>query len=451
MQSETVTFLKLRTGRRAFSAGNDDTPFIRIDRYYDMFLVTMIACWLSVCAGCDRSLDSAPAPSASQPALGASVYQDRSIRVLLLDEIFVAEVDVPDDCDLMDPDSGERLVESVPHSTMTVTFGEASIRFPRLHISAPLSVVDLVPRGEDPVGLRLDDEVRYFRGRLRFLCRPDNVGAVINVVDIEDYLAAVVSAELDRRFHQETFRAQAIVARTYAWYHIQTASDKQPWDVTAKESSQVYPGLARLKKVPQAAGAVHDTRGLVCTWDSPEGQRIFCTYYSSVCGGWTQSAEAIRKNAMIPPLRGNVRCKYCDDAPNFYWGPVEISKTEVTKLLRERYANFEAMGMIDRIEVTQATPAGRPVRLTLSDAEGQSLELEAENFRLALDPTGRTIRSTFFELVDQSGQIVFQSGRGFGHGVGLCQYGAEGLARRGVKANSILRFYYPGMKLRRAY
>lgn len=411
----------------------------------------IIACCVSLGVGCGRSPSSAPSTSTSQPALGTSSLQDRSIRVLLLDQIFVAEVDVPDGCVLVDPVGGKKIIEDMVGSTMTVTFGEETIRFGRLHLSVPLPAVDLVPIGGRPIGLRLNDEVRYYRGRLRLLSQAANIGAVVNVVDIEDYLAAVVSAELDRRFHEETFRAQAIVARTYAWYRKQTAGDNKPWHVTATESSQVYPGLARLKKVPQAGRAVDETRGLVCTWDSLEGQRIFCTYYSSVCGGWTQSVEAIRKGTLIAPLAGNVRCKYCGDAPNDRWGPIAISKADLTQLLRERYASFETIEKIDRIEVTQSTPAGRPIRLKLSDAEGHNLELESENFRLALDPSGRTICSTFFELLDKGEQIVFQAGRGFGHGVGLCQYGAEGLARRGVKANAILRFYYPGMKLRRAY
>jgi len=314
-----------------------------------------------------------------------------------------------------------------------------------------LSVVDLVPCGDRPVGLRLDGEVRHFRGRLRFVCRSDETGSVVNVVDIEDYLVAVVAAELDRRFHREAFRVQAVVARTYAWYQKRTLGVKREWDVTATESSQVYPGLARVKQVPQAARAVHDTRGLVCTWDSPEGERIFCTFYSSTCGGWTQSVGAIRHNAVIPPLAGNVRCEYCRNAPDYHWGPVRINKDDVTRHLRDRYPRFEEMDTLDRIEVKETTPAGRPVRFTLIDAGGQKIELEAENLRLTLDPTGRKIRSTFFELLDEDNQIVLQAGRGFGHGVGLCQYGAEGLARQGFKAGEILRFYYPGSKLHRAY
>ena len=415
-----------------------------------MYLPAALACWVSICTGCGRTPESVPEPITSQPESVAPSPKDRSIRVLLLDDVRESEAVVQGSYDLADPASSQRLVESVAASPLTVVFGEGRIRFPQLHLTVPLTVVDLVPCGDRLVGLRLDGKVRHFRGRLRFVRRSDGTGSVVNLVDVEDYLVAVVAAELDRRFHRETFRAQAVAARTYAWYQKRTGGVKREWDVTATESSQVYPGLARVKQVPQAARAVHDTQGLVCTWDSPEGERIFCTYYSSACGGWTQSARAIRRNAVIPPLAGNVRCEHCRNAPNYHWGPVRINKADVTRQLRDRYPRFEAMDTIDRIEVKEATPAGRPVRLTLIDADGRQIELEAENLRLTLDPTGRKIQSTFFELVNEDNQIVLQAGRGFGHGIGMCQYGAEGLARKGFKAGEILRFYYPGSKLRRA-
>ncbi len=154
---------------------------------------------------------------------------------------------------------------------------------------------------------------------------------------------------------------------------------------------------------------------------------------------------------MIPPLAGNVTCDYCRDSPEYHWGPVRLACTRITEQLRQKYPKFRSIGPIERMEVVERTPGGRPVRLGLYDGSGRGVELEAENFRLAVDPTGREIRSTFFTPVDEADAIVLTDGRGFGHGIGMCQYGADALARSGRSAAQILTFYYPGSHITRAY
>jgi len=123
----------------------------------------------------------------------------------------------------------------------------------------------------------------------------------------------------------------------------------------------------------------------------------------------------------------------------------------MTRRLRDRYPKFDTLNRIERIEVVRSTPAGRPIRFELVDDEDRSIELEAENFRLAVDSTGRVIRSNHFEVVAKSDEIILTDGRGFGHGVGLCQYGAHGLAKAGWDAERMLRHYYPSSHLTRAY
>jgi stage II sporulation protein D len=85
------------------------------------------------------------------------------------------------------------------------------------------------------------------------------------------------------------------------------------------------------------------------------------------------------------------------------------------------------------------------------DGDGREIELEAENFRLAVDPTGQRIKSTWFEPIIEEQDIILNEGHGFGHGLGMCQYGADGMARAGAKAGTILRYYYPKSRLSRAY
>ncbi len=379
---------------------------------------------------------------------------DHTIRVRLLAGVPTAQIHVEGPFELIDTQAEEVLSrhESAAER-QRVVFQQDRISLPDLALNLPMQSIDIVPDrpGESSVGLRVGERVLHFPGRLRLIREQGGSGMVLNLAHIEDYLVGVVASELDRRFHPETFRAQSIAARTYAWYHKRTLGMRRDWDVTADEQTQVYLGEDRARLVPEAAVAVRATRGIVCTWPSPAGWKIFCTYYSSACGGWTQSADAIRTDSAIAPLEGNVRCLHCKDAPSFFWGPLEVTKAELTARLRARYALFREKGPIRQVTVVQSTPAGRPVRFGLTDQAGRTTELEAENVRLSIDPTGRIFRSTMFRFTDAPDRIIIEQGQGFGHGVGWCQFGAEGLAREGVLAGEILERYYPGSRLQRAY
>jgi hypothetical protein len=216
---------------------------------------------------------------------------------------------------------------------------------------------------------------RRFHGFLRFIGGSDRLGSVVNVIDIEEYLVGVVSAELHRGFHQEAFRAQAIAARTYAWYMLRTGVPTQLWDITATEATQVYWDLDRAEEVPEAARAVRDTAGLVCTWNAPTGERIFKTYYSSTCGGCTHPGGE------PPPLRGNVRCPHCARSPYATWGPVSLTKNLITERLRQKFSKFRTLGPITRMEVKEMTECGRAALMEFFDAKDESIVLPTEMFR----------------------------------------------------------------------
>lgn len=418
-----------------------------------MCCLAVLGLWVSLGAGCNQTPATVPAGSTTRPAAAVPEPIDRQIRVLLQESVSICTISSDEAFDLVDPIAGTHFKQGEGGSLLTVVFEDQRIRVPLLELDLAEQTVDLVPRGLEPVGIHINGKVQYYRGWMRFSRTGNRTGSVTNVVDIEDYLIAVVDAELPRRFHAEAFRAQAIAARTYAWYHKQTVGKKRDWDVKATERSQVYRGIGRSQQGSPAAEAVYDTRGLVCAWDAPEGERIFCTYFASACGGTTASVAAIngREEALIPPLAGNVQCDFCRDSPDRSWGPVSRGKTVITELLRSRYPRFKAIGPIERIEVAEATPAGRAVRYRCIDGQDREVEIEAENLRLTLDSGGRAIRSTYFVLVDSGFEVVFQDGRGLGHGVGLCQYGADALARQGVKASQILQRYYPSSRVRRAY
>ncbi len=289
-----------------------------------------------------------------------------------------------------------------------------------------------------------------YPGRLTIYRRSDGTLVAVNSVDVDTYVAGVLTRELYPDFHREAYRAQAVAARTYALHQMAEQAHRL-YDVAATEASQVYGGLAEGRSAARAVEAVQYTRGMVCTWTAPEGERIFCTYYSSACGGRSQDVADVKGLQSIRPLAGGVKCDYCRIARgNVYrWGPVQVPKPETYNRLVARYPAWADLGGLRAVEIAARTRFGRLGRIRLIGATGRTHDLRAEDFRLAVG--SRTMRSTDCRLVDDGNRITLADGRGFGHGMGLCQWGAQGQALAGRSAAQILKFYYPGAHLTRAY
>ena len=177
-----------------------------------------------------------------------------------------------------------------------------------------------------------------------------------------------------------------------------------------------------------------------------------CMFYSSCCGGTTQNVTNIKRNfPSVPPLAGGVRCDCYKTAKGktYTWPATSVSKSEVTSKLVARYPKLRALGRIEHIQVVERTAAGRPKILELLGAGGQASRMLAEDLRLAVG--SRVIRSTNCDIRSERERFVFANGRGFGHGMGMCQWGAEAMARAGHPAADILKHYYPALNLTRAY
>jgi len=292
-------------------------------------------------------------------------------------------------------------------------------------------------------------EERRYPGTLELRANGDDL-AVINLIDIEQYVACVVANEVWPTFQTEAYRAQAVVARTYVLYQMMRRSSST-YDVSAAQGAQVYRGLREDVVGERAEEAARFTRGIALTYPRDGADRIFCAYYSAACGGMSQSADIFGEEGTIPPLAGGVRCDYCAIAPGdtYRWGPVQMKLTEVRDKIVRRYPELRALGGFRAIEIADRTATGRPLHLRLHGAGGRSEDILAERFRLAVGPS--TLKSTDFQIECNDRYVVFSNGRGFGHGLGLCQWGMEGQARQGRRVGEILRFYFPGAKLTRVY
>jgi len=288
---------------------------------------------------------------------------------------------------------------------------------------------------------------KTYRGLLR-IQRARNGIALTNHVDVESYLRGVLRGELPRNFHPESFKAQCVAARTYVLYQMQLTPPDRSFDVYDNEGSQMYIGV--IGEGRKAVRAVEETRGQICVWNDRGTDRIFCTYYSSACGGLSQRVTNIKPNDPdVPPLAGNVACNDCYLARFYRWGPYKISKSELTKRIVARYPSVVRLGTIVGLRPKELTVDGRIVRIQLDGSTGQNETLVGEDFRLSVG--GRSLKSTNFVIETKSDYFVFRNGKGFGHGVGLCQNGMETKARRGMSYKRILSFYYPTSKIKTLY
>jgi stage II sporulation protein D len=371
-----------------------------------------------------------------EPALSV-----RPVRVLLFDDHggFRVRVDGPY---TVRTEAGDALLQGDALAWTTVTAGESLDIEP-----ARYGAIRFRPVGGD------DGEERRYFGALSVSVQPDRAVRVINLVDVESYVAGVVPNEAWPNFHDEALKAQAVVARTYLLYQMSVRAGRD-YDVRASEGDQVYRGVRSDRFGGRVARAVDATRGVVVAWNAPgRGLRIFPTYYSAACGGMTQSAAAIQhEDEPVPtPLRGGVICDDCKIAPGetYRWGPAVIAKSELLQRLKDRESQVADWRRITTVTVTRRNDAGRIAEVRIGGPADQHITMAGERFRLAVG--SRLMRSTHCQLTDAGSKLRFTDGHGFGHGVGLCQWGMEAKARAGQSASSIIHHYYPGARLVRAY
>jgi stage II sporulation protein D len=346
----------------------------------------------------------------------------------------------------------------------------------------PLAGREVLIEPQDPYVFTLNGQ--DYRGRLKLVAdRSGRTFDAVNLVPLEPYLAGVVGAEMPDYWEPQALRAQAIAARTYCLYTKNRFGANRRWDVSRTQANQVYGGLGA--ESTQTWNAVNSTYGEVLvspeltrkhgaiadsglwtadsrresnpqsTIDNPQFRGLFPAYYSSICGGHTADSESVFGDC-FEPLKG-VPCPYCKDVakPALYlWPMVRFDRDMVTKQLTARYSGLASLGLIEEIIVTGKEDYGfyaRATAIKLVGATGKADTLRAEDLRLALDPTGRKIKSMACQIVPWDNGWAFLAGRGWGHGVGLCQCGAEGMARLGSDAESILQYYYPGCKIVNIY
>ena len=266
-----------------------------------------------------------------------------------------------------------------------------------------------------------------YRGGLLLRAQGERM-QVVNVLGLEDYLRGVVPAEMPPSWPLEALKAQAVAARTYTLAHISAElAPDEPFDICATVECQKYRGVEA--EHPRSDRAIRETAGLVLTFEND----MAVTYYHSDSGGvLASSAEVWGEDLPYLKARADIESA----SPHRRWR-FELDPEVIAESLRARGLD---VGAVTTLTILAYTDSGRASRAEVSGTGGSAV-LEGEALRLALRGWG--LKSTHIRMRD----ALTAEGDGWGHGVGMSQYGARSLALSGNGFEEILAFYYPQTKL----
>ena len=275
---------------------------------------------------------------------------------------------------------------------------------------------------------------KQFRGSIEVQRNDQGKLLVINEIPLEDYLVGLVQSEIASTWPAEALKAQAVAARTYALYRQkQRQGVKSLYDLESTTDDQVYNGLK--PNDASVTEAVRQTQGEVLWYFG-----YFPAYFHSCCGGMTEVTSHVwnKKDVSV-----SVVDPFCQRAPYFHW-EYRISNFDLLKILKQQ--GLEGKRIVHGTPTPfDNTPRAETVEIK---TDLSTLYVRATDLRNWMGT--QQLRSTWFEAAVGPRETVFR-GLGYGHGVGLCQWGAKGMSEVGKSYKDILKFYYPKAEMRKMY
>ena len=239
-----------------------------------------------------------------------------------------------------------------------------------------------------------------YRGNISLITENSKI-IPVDIVELDEYIYSVVPCEIGKKFPEEAIKAQIVAARTYAYYNTKNSKFKN-YDLVDNVDSQVYKGVN--SEDESINRLVNKTKNMIITY---KGEPINAVFHSD-SGGYTANSEDVWGGKPVDYLRS------VDDTGNNEFSPRKNWSYTITK---EKFRNI--FGVFPK-------------------------EITSNEFRKKLGYTN--LFSTIFEFQDLGDSLVF-NGNGAGHGVGLSQWGAYGLAVKNMKYDQILKYYYTGIKI----
>ncbi len=273
-----------------------------------------------------------------------------------------------------------------------------------------------------------------YRGQLS-LVKWNKKYLVINVMDVEEYLFGVIGKEMDKSWPFEALKAQAVCSRTLIYYYKEIAAKKNiPYDVSDTIYHQVYGGVASENE--NIIRAVEETSNqILAGQDGENGYNIMPSFFHACCGGRTNSPSETWGGRY--QLLDGVDDPYCSGSPFYAWSR-SFTREELKSITGTDVCSIKVKGF---------DKSGRAKQIEIQGVSGIKI-IAAETFRMMTINSSTTFRSskslpsTMFTIVKNGNSFVF-SGNGYGHGVGLCQWGARKMAEEGKNYMEILKYYFP--------
>lgn len=346
---------------------------------------------------------------------------ETTLRVLIRDKVSKVTFDAAGVMTLSDPFSQQIIHKGHGPLTFTARRGRVlmngrSLRFSSCTVATKRDILSL--------------DGKPYRGSFRVLVKNNSKVQAINYIGLEKYLYGVVPREMSPGWKEDALKAQAVAARTYALYIKEKSKDK-PYDLVATTASQVYGGYGA--EDTATTRAVDATRGEVMTHEG----RLVIAYFHANSGGFTESAKNVWV-ADLPYLRG-IPDPYSENIPGGEW-ELSLSYDAIRDMLNQYGLKI---GAISEISPVQISPSGRPVSMLVLSGRGKTV-LKSNDFRLKIG--AMKLKSTLFRL-QQSRDGLQINGRGFGHGVGMSQWGAYRMAQAGYSYKDILKHYYKDVRV----
>lgn len=328
-------------------------------------------------------------------------------------------------------------------------------------------------------------EDQLFEGTMEIRNNPDGTQTAINTLDVEDYLTSVITSEMAATSNIELLKAHAVISRSWVLRPLLTkqspASVSQSWltsperrivwyerdahtgfDVCADDHCQRYEGITRRDEHPEAAArvreAVEATRGVVLV-DPTDNNAICDTRFYKCCGGRTEEFETAWAPRHYRYLE-SVECPYCNtndarvlsqvlnsydrETQDFYRWTVRYTAEELAAIVKEK--SGIDFGEIEALRPVKRGPSGRIYELEIVGSKHKMIVGKELEIRKWLSRT--CLYSSAFE-VEREGTDFVLRGKGWGHGVGLCQIGAAVMADKGYTYEQILAYYYTNAQLKK--
>lgn len=362
----------------------------------------------------------APEPPAQDPQ-NQKQFTETTVRVLLAEKAKSAYIKHSGKVYIYTQNLDKKYKISTAGTLAVKTLGNGKIQIGTLQATQPIIL-------EPASGTLLGWNNNSYSGKI-YIIPAQNTFHLVEHAPLETYLYGVLPYEMSYSWPLEALKAQAVAARTYTLKTLEGVKN-QNFDVYSDVRSQMYKGGG--KQYDSVKKAVDQTRGQVLTYED----KLFFTYYHANCGGATDDVRSWNFGAKsIKPLSG-ASCKYDSHSKSYKW-TMNIARGKV-----ENYAKSVGLtGALKSIKIVRKTDTGRATNLTIKTTKGTKT-VPCGRFRLA---TG--IRSCKITKLDVRKKDVHFEGKGYGHGIGMCQDGANGMAKNGKNYRKILKNYYPGAEI----